>query len=235
MVKKRNYYENSLYGNDTGNNTAESNICFNLKKPSQVLHWLIYLIKDPAGAIRQAAAVENMAQPLTLAGINVLSVFLASIICVVVMNVRYSFYFSWVHIPSAGIIIFSVLLATVFDFGFPGLLFVSTSIIFKEKTTFAKMLSLSGGKVIIDSVFILAGSVFMMLSNFFFLLFAIAGNIISFTALVTAYNKETKLPAAKKIYSFSGSLAIISIIMAIILKVVSPLFIGNIYSYAGLW
>lgn len=235
MVKKRNYYENSLYGNDAENSTSKNNASFNFKQPSQVLHWLMYLIRNPAGAIRQASSAENMVQPLIMAAINVISIFLASIIFVIIMNIKYSFYLSWVHIPAAGIVVFTVLLATVFDFGFPGLLFVSTSIIFKEKTTFAKMLSLTGGKVITDSVFILAGSVSMLLSNFFFFLFAVAGNIISFTMLVTVYNEETKLPTAKKIYSFSGSLAITSIIMIIIFKTVSSLLMGNIYSYASLW
>lgn len=235
MVEKRNYYENSLCGNDAGNSTTESNVSFNFKHPSQVLHWLMYLIRNPSGAIRQASAAENMVQPLIMAAINVISVFLASIICVIIMNIKYNFYLSWVHIPAAGIIVFAILLATIFDFGFPGLLFVSTNIIFKEKTTFAKMLSLTGGKVIIDSVFILAGSVSMLLSNFFFLLFAVAGNIISFTVLVTVYNEETRLPTAKKIYSISCPLAITSIIMLIILKAVSSLLMGNIYSYANLW
>ncbi len=38
--------------------------------------------------------------------INLISVVIASIICVIILNIRYSLYFSWIHIPLAGIIIF---------------------------------------------------------------------------------------------------------------------------------
>lgn len=165
MAKKHNFYNRQDYNN---NNIAAITAAFNWKQPSQILQWLLKLIRNPVSAVRQVVDSGDISQPLVLFFINLISVFLASTICVIILNIRYSFYFSWIHISSAGIIILSVLLAAVFGFGFPGLLFVSTGIIFKEKTSFYKMFSLAGCKVIIDSIFILAGSVFMLFGNFFF-------------------------------------------------------------------
>lgn len=230
MLKKRNFDNRQDY-----NNTAAIPDAFNWKQPSQVLHWIKHLIRNPAGTVRQMAAAEDIIPPLALVFINLISVFLASIICVIIINIRYSLYFSWIHIPSAGIIILALLLAAVFDFGFPGLLFVSTSIIFKEKTSFYKILSITGSKVITDSLFILAGSVFMLLGSFFFFLFAIAGNIISFAIIITVYNEEIHLPQTKKIYSISLSLIIISIVITIILKTFISVIAGNIFSYINLF
>lgn len=230
MLKKRNFDNRQDY-----NNTAAIPDAFNWKQPSQVLHWIKHLIRNPVGTVRQMAAAEDIIPPLALVFINLISVFLASIICVIIINIRYSLYFSWIHIPSAGIIILALLLAAVFDFGFPGLLFVSTSIIFKEKTSFYKILSITGSKVITDSLFILAGSVFMLLGSFFFFLFAIAGNIISFAIIITVYNEEIHLPQTKKIYSISLSLIIISIVITIILKTFISVIAGNIFSYINLF
>lgn len=182
MAEKRNYYGNSVYNNsNTGSSTP------GWKQPAQFFHWLVYFLKNPVNAARQLISDSDIIKPLVLVAINIASVFIASIICVVIMNIRYSLYFSWVHIPSTGIIIFAVLLALVFDFGFPGLLFVSTGIIFKEKTSFYKMLYITRGKVITDLLFLLAGSAFMLLGSFFFFMFAVAGNIISFTIIIITY------------------------------------------------
>lgn len=231
MAKKRNFDNRQDYNNS---NIAAMPAAFDWKKPSQVFHWLLYFIRNPASAVKQVLAAEDITQPLALVFINLISIFITSIICVIVLNIRYSLYFSWIHIPSAGIIILTLLLAAVFDFGFPGLLFVSTGIIFKEKTSFYKMLSMAGGKVIIDSVFILAGSVFMIFGSFFFFLFAIAGNILSFAVLITIYNEEINLPQIKKIYNISLSLTIIYITIIIICKVFTSVLAGNIYSYINL-
>ncbi len=228
MAEKRNYYGNSVYNNsNTGSSTP------GWKQPAQFFHWLVYFLKNPVNAARQLISDSDIIKPLVLVAINIASVFIASIICVVIMNIRYSLYFSWVHIPSTGIIIFAVLLALVFDFGFPGLLFVSTSIIFKERTTFSKMLSITGGKIIIDSLFILAGSVLMLFGSFFFFISVATGNIISFTILITLYNKESRLMADKKVYSLSVPVVVISIIIIIMLKAVLSFSIGNILNYTG--
>lgn len=233
MAEKRNYYENSIYNSSTTGTTKADSSIPDWKQPAQFFHWLLYLLKNPVNAIRQVTADSGIIKPLILVAINIASVFFASIICVVIINIRYSIYFSLVHIHSIGIIILAVMLALVFDFGFPVLLFVSTSIIFKEKTTFSKMLSITGGKIIIDSLFILAGSVLMLLGNFFFFISVITGNIISFTILITLYNKESRLVADKKVYSLSVAMAVISIIIIIILKAGLSFSTGSILSYAS--
>lgn len=232
MLKKCNFDNRQDYNNST--NTAIPAV-FDWKQPSQVLHWIKQLIRNPASTVGQMAAAEDITQPLVLVFINLISVFLASIICVIILNIRYSLYFSWIHIPSAGIVILALLLAAVFDFGFPGLLFVSTSIIFKEKTSFYKILSITSGKVITDSLFILTGSVFMLLGSFFFFMFSIAGNIISLAIIITVYNEAIHLPQTKKIYSISISLIIISIIIIIILKTFTSILAGNIFNYINLF
>lgn len=229
MAEKRNYYENNIYNSSK---EAGSSVLY-WKQPAQFFKWLSHLLKNPVNAIRQVMEDNDIIKPLILVIINIASVFLASIICVVIMNIRYSLYFSLVHIPYVGIIIFSVLLALVFDFGFPGLLFVSTSIIFKEKTTFSKMLSITGGKVIIDSLFIITGSVLMLFSSSFFFISIVTGNIISFTILATLYNEESSLAADKKIYSLSVPAAVISIITIIILKAVLSFSTGSILNYTS--
>ena len=234
MVEKHNYYENRLYASNS-RNTVNSDVPPDWKQPSELLHWLVQLIKSPYNAVKQAASGDNIKLPLILVAMNLISVLITSIICVIIMNIRYRLYFSWVHIPLSGIIIFTLLLAIVFDFGFSGLLFVSTSIIFKEKAPFSKMLALTGSKAVTDSLFLLAGSVFMLLGSFFFFLFTAIGNIISFTMLITVYNEETSLPADKKIYSLSVSLALISIFIMVIVKAVSSFFMGSILASLSLF
>lgn len=232
MSEKRNFNNTQDYNN---NNITAIPVVFNWKQPSQMVQWMLQFIRNPVSAVRRVVSSGDISQPLAMVFINLISVFIASVICVIILNIRYSLYFSWLHIPSAGIIIFSLLLAAIFDFGFPGLLFVSTGIIFKEKTSFYKMLSITGGKVITDSLFLLAGSAFMLLGSFFFFLFAIAGNIISFAIIITIYNEEISLPQTRKIYSISIPLIIISIIIIIILKIFTSLLAGNIFSYINLF
>lgn len=235
MVEKHSYYENRLYDSNNSKNAVKGNTPPYWKQPLKLLHWYIHLIKNPASAVRQIVAADNIKIPLILIAINLISVLIASIICTITINIRYRLYFPWFHVPSATIIISAMLLALVFNFGFSGLLFVSTSIIFKEKAAFSKILALTGSKVVTDSLFLLAGSVFMLLGSLFFFLFTAAGNIISFTMLITAYNEETMLPADKKIYSFSCPLVLIFVIMIIILKAVSPLITGNSFWYTTLF
>lgn len=223
MVEKHNYYESGLYASKGTGKTTDSNAMPDWKQPSNILQWLVQLIKNPASAARQVAAGGNIKTSLILVAINLMSVLIASIIGVLVINIRYKLYFSLVNISLSGIIIIALLLALVFDFGFSGLLFVSTSIIFKEKTMFSKMLALTGVKVVTDSLFLLAGSLFMFLGNFFFFIFVAAGNIISLTTLIHVYNEESSLPAGKKIYSISGALVVIYTIIMVIIKAVLPL------------
>ena len=225
MVEKHNYYGSGLYASNNTEKTAGSNAMPDWKQPSNVLQWFVQLIKNPASAARPVAAEGNIKPALILIAINLISVLITSIIFVLVINIRYRLYFSWINIFLPGIIIITLLLALVFDFGFSGLLFVSTGIIFKEKTMFSKMLALTGVKVVTDSLFLLTGSLFMFLGNFFFFIFVIAGNIISLTTLIHVYNEESSLPANKKIYSISSALVIIYTIIMVIIKAVLPLII----------
>ncbi len=222
MVNNSNTYEHETCG---------SSIAFNWRQPLQLLRWFLYLIKNPSGAARQIAASEVIAQPLVIITVNIIAVFIASIVCAAVINARH-FYLSWVHIPLAGTAVISALMAAVFDFGLAGLLFVNTGIIFRQKTTFARMLSIVSGKVAIDSLFILAGTVFMLINTLFFFLFAITGNIISFTLIITLYNEETELPPPKKLYGFSLPLAIVFVILLVLLKAVSSFSVSGM-SYIG--
>lgn len=226
MVEKRNYYEKGLYASNSAEEKAGSNVIQDWKQPLDFLRWLVQLIKNPASAARQVAAGDNIKAPLILVAMNLVSVLTAGIICVLIINIRYRLYFTWFNISLSGIIIFALLLAIVFNFGFSGLLFVSTNIIFKEKTTFSKMLALTGGKAVTDSLFLLAGSLFMFLGNFFFFIFVAAGNIISITTLIFIYNEESSLPANKKIYSISGALAVTYAVIMVIIKTVTPLLVG---------
>lgn len=228
MVEKHNYYESGLYASNNTRETAGSDAMPDWKHPSHFMHWLVQLIKNPASTARQLVTCGNIKMSLILIAMNLLSVLISGIICVLAMNIRYRLYFSWFNISLSGIIIISLLLALVFDFGFSGLLFVSTSIIFKERTTFSKMLALTGGKIATDSLFLFAGSLFMFLGNFFFFIFAFAGNTISIATLIFVYNEESRLPASKKIYSISGALAVIYAIMMVIARTLLPLLVGNI-------
>lgn len=231
MLENNNFYGDGLNG--TGN-TRCSHVAFNWKHPSGFPKWLWQLIKNPTRAAQPVVQSDDITQPLVLTILNIISVFLAAVISMVIMGIRYSIYMSWLHISLAGIVIFATASAAAFDFGFPGLLFVSTGIIFREKTTFSKMLSLSGCKVIIDSIFILAGSLLMLPGNFFFFISVFIGNILSFAMLVTLYNEEIHLPPAKKIYCLSGSFAAITIVILILLKAVFPVLTSNILSYMDL-
>ncbi|MCI9079598.1 MAG: hypothetical protein HFH68_11885 [Lachnospiraceae bacterium] len=234
MAKEHNYYENGLYASNNTEKTANSNIPLDWKQPSHFLHWLVQLIKNPAGAARQVAGAD-IKTSLILIAINLIAVLVASVIFVIIINIKYRLYLSWVNISLSGIIILALLLALVFDFGFSGLLFVSTSIIFKEKTTFSKMLALVAGKVTTDSIFLLTGSVFMLLGSFFFFIITTVGNILSVTTLIYVYNENSSLPSDKKIYSISIALAAIYIIMMVIIKAVPSLFIGNILNFTNIF
>ena len=88
------------------------------------------------------------------------------------------------------------------------------------------MLALTGGKIVTDSLFLLAGSLFMLLGNFFFFISVAAGNIISITTLIYVYNEESSLPANKKIYSISGALVVTYTIIMVIIKAVMPLLMS---------
>lgn len=220
MVKNCNYFEND----DSKKNPVKcSEAVFNWQKPLQVIQWFFHLIRSPIDAIRLLVLSGETAGPVALIILNVISVFIASILCVIFMKLKYSLYFSWIHIPSAGIILLMTLFSAIFDFGFAGLLFVSTSIIFKGKAGFTKILSMVSGKVIIDSVFILAGSILMLIGNFFFFSSVMIGNILSITILITIYNEEIKLPSLKKIYSFSAAFAASFIIMIIMWRIAMSL------------
>ncbi len=226
MVEKHNYYENRLYTSTGAGEKAGSNAIPDWKQPLNFLRWLVQFVKNPAGAARQLAVGDNIQTSLILVAINLISVLTAGIICVIIMNIRYRLYFSWVNVSLSGIIIIGLLLALFFDFGFSGLLFVSTNIIFKEKTMFSKMLALTGGKIVTDSLFLLAGSLFMLLGNFFFFISVAVGNIISITTLIYVYNEESSLPANKKIYSISGALVVTYTIIMVIIKAVMPLLMS---------
>ena len=226
MVEKHNYYENRLYTSTGAGETAGSNAIPDWKQPLNFLRWLVQFVKNPASAAGQLAAGDNIQTSLILVAINLISVLTAGIICVIIMNIRYRLYFSWVNVSLSGIIIIGLLLALFFDFGFSGLLFVSTNIIFKEKAMFSKMLALTGGKIVTDSLFLLAGSLFMLLGNFFFFISVAAGNIISITTLIYVYNEESSLQTNKKIYSISGALVVTYTIIMVIIKAVMPLLMS---------
>lgn len=101
--RKRNFNTTQDYNNS---NITAIPAEFNWKQLSQMVQWMLQFIRNPVSAVRQVAVPGDISQPLDMVFINLISVVIASIICVIILNIRYSLYFSWIHIPSAGIIIF---------------------------------------------------------------------------------------------------------------------------------
>lgn len=212
MTENSNVYG----GHETGSSAAE----FNWKQPSQLFSLLLQFVKNPLEAARQIVYSEVIALPFVLVAINIITIFVASIICIIATKIKYGFYLSLIHIPLAVIVMMTVFVSAIFDFGLAGLLFISTNLIFKHKIGFLKILSMVGSKVVIDSIFMLVGSIFVFISSFFFYIFIITGNIISFAVLITVYNEE-ELSPLKKLYSFSFSTVVVSIMLFSLLKILS--------------
>ena len=118
MVEKHNYYGSGLYASNNTEKTAGSNAMPDWKQPSNVLQWFVQLIKNPASAARQVAAEGNIKTSLILIAINLISVLITSIIFVLVINIRYRLYFSWINIFLPGIIII-IYIKYPLNFSFP--------------------------------------------------------------------------------------------------------------------
>lgn len=203
----------------------------NWKQPSNLMKYFISLFKNPIETVSKFALSGDMASSLALIVINVIS----GVILAISFRLRYGLYLSWFHIPVVGIVSIMVLLAAVFDFGLAGILFLSTGTIFKGETTFSKMLALSAGKVAIDSVFILLGGAFSIISTFFFILPVVAGNILSFAVLIVSYGEITDISYPKKLYSVAGSVSVAMLIMTVSWRVIYGIIAGLMsMGYRGL-
>ncbi len=205
------------------------------RQPANIVKYFTALFKNPVEMMSRFALSGDMASSIALIIMNIIAVFISGIMLAISFRLRYGMYMSWLHISGIGIIAVMVLLSVVFDFGLAGILFLSTGTIFKEETTFSKMLALTASKVAMDSVFIFLGGVLSVISTFFFILLIVAGNILSFAVLILSYGEITDISYPKKLYSIAGSVSVIMIIMVISWRIIYGIIIGLLsMGYNGL-
>ena len=119
------------------------------------------------------------------------------------------------------VVLFSTIGAAAYDFGFAGLLYLSTRCFFKEDTSYGKMLAIVGGKVLLDSVFIVAGVVIMILSSQLGMFVISFGMIFTTIISIMAYNKVSTLSDTKKVYGYFIAYAILVLIIMLVVYILA--------------
>lgn len=188
------------------------------------------IFKDPIGTTKRLADEDKMTMPLTMVIINIVAVFLLSIIYMIVARVKLADYASWVSIPYVKIVLIMTIVSAIYDFALAGLTLLSTKVFFKEDISFAKALTLVGTKVIIDTLVLIVAAILAILSTALGGIVLSAGMIFTTLMFVMSYQKLSSLSDTKKFYSLFVTFVMQAVVMGIVYAVLYESFVTYIQS-----
>jgi hypothetical protein len=191
------------------------------------------LFKDPIGTTEKIAEKNDMTLPLAMVITNIVFIFLISIIAMIVVRVKLGDWAEWVSIPYVKIVLVVTILSAIFDFALAGVTVLSAKVFFKDDMSFAKALSLSGTKVLIDTVVILAALILTVLSPAVGVAVLSLGMFFTTLMFITSYQQVCKLSMTKKFYSLFVTLILQAAAMGIVYAVVAGSVASSLQTALG--
>lgn len=188
------------------------------------------LFKDPIGTTVRIADENKMTMPLIMVITNIVVIFLLAVICMLTVRIRLGEYSSWLSIPYVKIVLVMTILSAIFDFALAGALMLSVKVFFKEETSFAKMLALVGTKVLLDSIFIIAGVILAMISAPLGTVVIGAGMVFTSLIFIMSFQKLSALSDTKKFYALFAAVIMQVVVMAIVYAVIARSVLGGLSS-----
>lgn len=179
------------------------------------------MFKNPIGEIKRMAAADKLEEPMTLVVLNIVIVFIVSIILMLSLHIRLGKilgdYAMWISIPYVKIVFSLTLIVAAIDFISAGLLLLSAKVFFREETSFAKILSVIGGSLLIQTVALVLGAVVMIVSSWLGSIVIYAGVILSALVQIMSYYEVSTLSMSKKLYSYVVYIVLNAICQSIII------------------
>lgn len=191
---------------------------------------IVDLFKDPIGTVKRIADENKLMPPMIMVIINIVVIYLVSVISMVTVRIKLGDYAEWISIPYVRIVLTTTILAAIYDFALAGALFLSTKVFFKEETTFPKMLSIVGSKVILDSIFIIIGAIFMILNRTLGMLIIAVGMMFTTIIFIMSFQKISVLTDAKKFYALFIGMVMQTIVMVIIYYMIANSIVSSLTS-----
>lgn len=193
-----------------------------------VLNRTIRMFKKPIGEIKDMANSDNLMTGLSAVITNMVVILLLSIIAMITVHIKLGEFSSFIKIPYVQIVFMAVVLSAIYDFGLAGSMFLTVKAFFKENTSFAKMLSIVGGKVLLDSVFIAAGCILAILNGSLGLFIIALGMIFSSIVLIIGFYEVSALGSEQKVFAYFIALIIFVIALSIIYYVIAQSAINDL-------
>lgn len=178
------------------------------------------LFKNPVEEIRSLAGEGSLAAPLGMIVANILAVLVLSVIVMLAINGKLrgelGAYVKELDLPYAKAVLFFTVTAIVVNFAQAACLFASEKLLFRGAFTPGAALSLTGGKALIDTLFLIAGVVFAMFSPKFGLAFILIGDLLTSSILAVSYTELSQLPQPQKVYSYFAAQFVFAIVVLVL-------------------
>lgn len=206
----------------TANDTAEQ-VTKQMQEAAQVVvvqganvfKKMVDIFKSPIRTVKQIADAQDKAAAFSMVITNVLVLSIITLIACVSANSKLD---GWFEIPVAKMVLTVLLTATGVDFALAACLWLTTKYFFREDVSFIKMLSVTGAKLLIDSVFIVAGSILAIVSVQIGMVIFGLGSLFTMLLFIQSYTEVSTLDKDKKFYALTVALAIFAVIVVFLVS-----------------
>lgn len=183
---------------------------------ANVFKKMIDIFKSPISTVKQIADAQDKAAAFSMVITNVLVLSIVTLIACVSANSKLD---GWFEIPVAKMVLTVLLTSVGVDFALAACLWLTTKFFFKEEISFIKMLSVTGAKLLIDSVFIVVGSILTIVSAEMGMLIFGLGSLFTMVLFIQSYAEVSTLSKDKKFYAMTVALAIFAVIAVVFISV----------------
>lgn len=179
---------------------------------ANVFKKMIDIFKSPISTVKQIADAQDKAAAFSMVITNVLVLSIITLIACVSANSKLD---GWFEIPVAKMVLTVLLTSAGVDFALAACLWLTTKFFFKEEVSFIKMLSVTGAKLLIDSVFIVVGSILAIVSAEIGMMIFVLGSLFTMVLFIQSYAEVSSLSKDKKFYAMTVALAIFAVVVVV--------------------
>lgn len=179
---------------------------------ANVFKKMIDIFKNPIGAVKQIAATEDKVSAFSMVITNVLTLSIITLIVCLAFNSEAG---GLIKLPVAKMVLTVLFTAAAADFALAACLWVATKFFFKEDVSYIKILSVTGAKLLIDSVFVILGSILTIVSAKIGIFIYAVGSIFTTVLFVQSYAEVSTLDKDKKFYAMTIAMTLFIILVVV--------------------
>lgn len=190
-----------------------------------VFRKIVDIFKNPMDATKQIVESDSVSGTVSMIVTNVLVYTLIVLIAALYADSELG---AWYDLPVAKITFTVLFICVVVDLLLAACIWISTKFFFREDISFMRILSLVAVKLLMDAVFVAAGSIISLaITGVGFVVFLI-GSLFTSILFIFAYAEVTKMDKNKKVYAMSVAMILFVVVMAILAVLCMTSLLGDL-------